>query len=392
MRIFVSYSSGDGLDYAKKLKAILGTRGHDCFVAEHGGIYPSEELWDIIPKEILNRDLTIFLITQSYRESKGQKEEYSLVCCNHTERMALVHKRIPFGQVFERYPLLKSKKAVNFDDSDLSGVYDRLASDLVRMTDRRQAKLRSEYNPEVLPDLTQEGLDSSGIERCIYNLRESFERNTIVPYVTKLCDAEDSLSTEYVTIGFNHQLPRFWFFPKEKQKSVVSNDFMFQEYGRDIALAERQYLQESILKNDQIPCLRKDFTSDNIPLAVKEMSAKGFQPNFIFPTINQYVEMARWQGKTRVEYGNQEDSRLSNAVLVAEEYKLQIVPPLGSITRKAILLNGNAVLWHVFTHRPGGVLFVALGNSQYYPTKFVQAIAFTRARCELEQKGILTFA
>lgn len=193
--------------------------------------------------------------------------------------MAFVDKRVGTKELFSFYPLLKLSKAEEFDDSNFQEVCDRLASDFVRISDRLgEPNLSSEYSSNSLPPLSQEGLDSVEITNCIDNLRENFERQTVIPFVCRINSGQESASIQYATIGFNHQLPREWFLPKEKQKMVFSNDFMFQDYGRDIALEERRYLQESILKNEKIPNVKTDFTPGNVLHVVEEMVARGPSP------------------------------------------------------------------------------------------------------------------
>jgi len=167
---------------------------------------------------------------------------------------------------------------------------------------------------------------------------------------------------------------------------------MFQEYGRDIALSERRFLQESILKNGDVPKLNVDFSPDKILGAIEEMSTRDFCPTFVFPTIEQYKQMHRWRRDGHVRYDHGDYGRLSNEMLVFDKYELQIVLPLGKITRKAILLNRNAIRWTINFHPRYGALSIALGNSEYYPTKFAQIIAFTRARCEINPDGASVIA
>lgn len=73
-------------------------------------------------------------------------------------------------------------------------------------------------------------------------------------------------------------------------KQFFCHDFVFQQFGRSIALAEREYLQKQILKNDKIPKCEIAFTPDEILNVIEKMGADENQPDTIFLTSPQYVE------------------------------------------------------------------------------------------------------
>jgi len=85
-------------------------------------------------------------------------------------------------------------------------------------------------------------------------------------------------------------------------------------------------------------------------------------------------------------------SARANSVLTVDKYELQIVPPLGNIQKKAVLSSKKAIEWNAVLHPDQGALFATLGNSELYPTKFSQLVAFTRAKCEVDPKGISMIA
>jgi len=176
MRVFISYSTKDGKDYARKLNDTLSKRGHDSFFADHD-ILPSQSIWEVIPKECLNRDLSIFSITPSFKESKGQKEEYLLVLGDHVERMALKSKEVEYRDLFDFYPCLKTYRAEVFDESTFDAVCETVAADLVKLQDIKNTslKFREKHEDGFLPELSQEGLDAQEIANCLRHLHEGFE-------------------------------------------------------------------------------------------------------------------------------------------------------------------------------------------------------------------------
>ena len=391
MRVFISYSSKDGKDYAQKLNEILNGHGHDSFFADHDTL-PAESIWETIPKECLNRDMSIFVVTPSSEESKGQREEYLLIVTSHKEpRMSFRHKAVLFEELFKFYPRLTPFRDNDFDDANFVSKCTELAIDLVRVQDIRKysEETKEEYKATFLPQLSTKDLDDSEIANCLKNLRESYERETIIPYICRIITGRQSSPQGYVTIGFSHLLPRDWFFPRMNHETVFCNDFVIQQFGRSIALAEREYLQKQILENDKIPKCEITFNPDEILSVIEKMGADGNQPDTIFLTIPQYVETHHWRGKACIKYNYNVSGRVSNAVLVVDKYELQIVQPLGNIQKKAVLSSKNAILWSAVAHPDQGALFATLGNSELYPTKFAQLVAFTRAKCEVDPNGIL---
>lgn len=209
-----------------------------------------------------------------------------------------------------------------------------------------------------------------------------------MPYVCRLVCEKDSSSSGFASVGFNNLLPKEWFLPKEKQKIVVVTDFLFREFGREIALAERSYLHGKILENAEVPKVKIDFSPQGIASVMEQMRARKSEPHFIFPTIEQYIEMNSWQGNTHIEYRNVQSGRVPNATLIIDKSELQIIQPLGRIAQKAIVLSKSSIRWHARIHPKYGALFTALGKSQLYPEKFAQLTAFVSAKCEIDPNGI----
>lgn len=390
MRVFISYSSKDGKHYAQKLSEILRHHGHDSFFADHDTL-PAESIWETIPKECLNRDMPIFVVTPSSEDSKGQKEEYLLIVTSHKEpRMSFRHRAVPFEKLLDFYPCLTPFRDMDFDDENFVSKCEELAVDLVRIQDLRKYTegTKEEFNDASLPQLSTKDLDSSEIVNCLKNLRESYERETIMPYVCRIATERQSSPKGYVTIGFSHLLPRDFLLPKKNSKTIFCNDVLFQQFGKGIALAERKYLQKQILENGKIPRYEGAFSPEKILSVIEDMVAHGNQPDTVFLTIPQYLEALNWTEEARVKYDYKTSGRVSNAVLAVGKYELQIVLPLGKIQKKVVLSNKNAIQLSVVAHPDQGALFATLGNSELYPTKFAQVVAFTRVKCELDPNGI----
>ena len=172
MRVFISYSAKDGTNAANKLHEILHKHGHDAFHIDHDAV-TGDQIWNTIGKELLSRERTIFILTPSSLESKGQKQEYGLVCQSYTKHLTFIRKDLETKKAFEEYPFLKTCKAAFFDDDNLEEACNTLAVDLIKLQDTEDQK-ETKFTEENIPRLSRKDLDSEEINKSIQNLnRES---------------------------------------------------------------------------------------------------------------------------------------------------------------------------------------------------------------------------
>jgi hypothetical protein len=386
MRVFISYSSKDGKSYANKLYEIVGEHGHDPFLIDHD-TFPGENIWDTIGKECRKRDLAIFVLTPSSIVSKGQKQEYDLVVSFYLNRLAFLSEDSNVEAIFDRYPFLKPYLAATFHGSNFEDDCTRLASQLVGLQDRAKAIAKQRYKENGLPKLSQEGLDVSEVENCLMNMNKVFQIETIIPEIcrTKVHDMKPQLS--FTMIGFAYHLPIDWF---KTDRPSVSNDFLFQQFGRSIALGERSYLHESILSNKEIVNVQDKFSASGILKAIEQIQGCGFKPDLIFPPLECWTSMHHWHNKAYVNYSHEPSRPHLKATLVVDGHSLRIVPPLGDVPEKTIVFSRHAITWHVKPHPKYGALSVVLGRGRLYPLKYAELIAGTKANCEIDPKGVST--
>lgn len=241
MKVFISYSSKDGRNYAEKLRDTLEKRGHAPFLVDHDAC-ASENLWDVIAKDCLNCDITVFLVTPSSQESRGQKQEYDLVVCNYRDRMSFV--REDTKNALGPFPFLQPQRRLEFNDSNFEQLCDELSSQLVTLQDKKKEVEEGPKTDEdgQLPELSTEGLDKSEVDDCIRKLNASFKFETIIPEAFRTIPHDKKTSDlKFVNIGIHHRLPREWFLTNQP----YANDLIFQEFGRTIALGEQKYNHES---------------------------------------------------------------------------------------------------------------------------------------------------
>lgn len=240
-----------------------------------------------------------------------------------------------------------------------------------------------------LPVLSQEGLDTQVIDKCIQCLQESYQRQTIIPEIYGKISSHTQNAENFVNIGFHYQLPRDWFLPFEQTEQAYYNEPMFESFGKEIAMGERHYLQDTILRTDGVPHIEIDFSSDGILRAISEMRKTGFEPNVITTPIKYWIEMQIWMGSSHVEYSQISPKPVLDSSLVLDGCKLNIISPLGDFPKESLLFSRQAIAWHVKKYPDQNALYVVLGNHELYNLKYVELLTGTEVKCEVMPKAIM---
>jgi hypothetical protein len=393
MRVFISYSTKDGLEHAKKLYEVLTKRGHDAYLADHS-IYVTQTIWKEIPNEIMGRERIIFVVTQSSQESKGQEEEYLFAISKGKKRMVLAEES-SWKIVETCFPLLTIQKGLKFNRGNVEETCELVSTQLVRLQDQEARKEESKVAPKQksFEKLDESGLDEREVSNCLENLSSSYYSQTIIPEAFHVKEVED-IDDTFVNIGFNRMLTREWFLPYEQTKTTFLNDFLFREFGSDVAFGEREYLVRSIMNSSKLNCIDVDaeqpgFFLGGLKEAMQSLDNAGHKPSIIFPSIPIYLTMHRLGKEAKVEYDNVASRHALRASFSFDTYKLRIIEPLGKIPKDTIVFADDAILWNVKSYPKQGVLYRDLGNSRLYPTKYVSFVTMTSARCDVRPEGIV---
>lgn len=396
MRVFISYSSKDAKEYAKRLFDLLFRRGHDPYLFDHGCI--SEIIWDKIYEEIGKRELCIFIVTNSSSKSKGQKQEYDFAVVKYKTRMSFSTEKASEMKIMEKtFPGLCPYRHLIFNDNNLAEKCEIISTDLVKLKDKENLVIEEKVDKKErgYPKLTVDGLDKKEIEKCIDNLFDSYQKETIIPeaFITN----EASKSEKLNNIGINFRLPRDWFLSYEITKQIYSNEHMFGQFGRNIALGERKYLNDKIMENKNVFHVNgivhhtKDLFN-KINEAISVINSNGFKPAIIFPTINHLMKiynLSRIKGKANLKYGNIIPRPLLDPSVIIEGTELRLINPLGKIPTNTIIMGEKSVRWLLKKYPKHGSLYLDIGNDRFYPKKYVQVIAITTTKCEIDPKGIV---
>lgn len=156
-------------------------------------------------------------------------------------------------------------------------------------------------------------------------------------------------------------------------------------------VAEQKYLDEQIFARELIIHKIKGNLPKSIMLAIEKMRNNGFEPNIFWPTLNCWTGMHKWK-EARVQYNNSLSKPKLASTLKIGEADLKIIPPLGKSPRISLLLGSDVIKWHVKRYPEHGALYIYLGNDRLYPMKYVECIAGTTVRCEINPKGIRALA
>lgn len=260
-----------------------------------------------------------------------------------------------------------------------------------RTKNSHSEKLDPPTTQDELPTLSREGLDIPAIEKCIHTLQESYQSETIVDEVCNKITAVEKLTKEFVHIGGHFRFPRLWFLPYEVTQQSFFNEVLFGGFGRDIAIAERNYLENSILSYETISRTKLDFSPKGVLKAIEEMQTRGVEPSIATFPLSLWTELHRWLGNAHLEYSNEAGIKL-NATLIIDGNRLKIISPLGDFPREPILLGRNAVGWMV-KRNVDGALYVVFGNHQLYPLKYVELLTGITIKSVInrEEISILNF-
>jgi hypothetical protein len=393
MRVFISYSSKDGIDYAKTLHHILTKNGHDTYLIDHE-IRASQTIWDEITKEIAARELVVFVITESSQYSRGQKQEYDFAVYKYKKHVALVREDVwKSGTIEKVYPLLFPQEGLTFSDKDLESKCETLSSQLVRLLDKERAVQETEIEGgQSFEKLSVEGLDSDEIKKCVDDLSDSYQRQTIVPNMFSLKELR-LVDKDMVRIGFSYMIPREWFLPHEKMEVEYSNEFIFREFGREIALGERRYISQKIIESKGINSVEGDLSSvKSFAEILKQTSSmikeKKLTPKVIFPTIPDYMKMMRLGSGSIIKYKDVYPSPVFSSQLLGDGTDIRLIEPLGNFPSFTIILTDNAATWHLKRYPKHGALYIDLGNDRFYPKRSVQVVAFTAFKLEADAQKI----
>lgn len=144
-----------------------------------------------------------------------------------------------------------------------------------------------------------------------------------------------------------------------------------------------------LLTTKEIPHIEKDFSPDSIQQEIEKMVSRGFEPDTIFLPLKFFTKLHHWNGKSYVQYSTLSPRPRLDSSFVIDKHNLKIVLLIDeTFSRYIVLLNEKAATWHV-RRSQYGALYIQLGNDMLYPEKYVELIAMTTIKCEINPNETL---
>ena len=255
----------------------------------------------------------------------------------------------------------------------------------------QQIKEKSTYKgspqySEQLIELSQDNLDSGLIRKYKKTFKETYQRSTIIPEAFPTVPHSKPDHT-FVNIGFSHRYPIEWF--QSNQDPLHFSDPVFNMAGREIAYAEQQYL-DSQLDKFSISGVNS-FSYKTLEKNIEFMYDKQVGPNLFWPTLDIYTQIHSMKN-VKVEYPPSTANSLMKSKLIIGDRELRIIPPLGSVPNKPVIMNSKSIKWHIRSYKTTGAVFCQLGNDRLYPDKYVEFIVYTSVFLSIDQDGVHVFS
>jgi hypothetical protein len=140
--------------------------------------------------------------------------------------------------------------------------------------------------------MTQHLTEEQKIEESEQLAKDSYFKASVIDQIVNVRDCERG-DENFLRLYRRIYVPKEWF-----TRTDIFSDLVFQEFGSDIALSEKKFIVDEILKNNQI----RRTTVDEINLRNLEETAgsligAGFEPTVILAPIDYFVPFyAEWLG------------------------------------------------------------------------------------------------
>jgi len=148
-------------------------------------------------------------------------------------------------------------------------------------------------------------LEREKIERCKKLLLKNYFDTSIIEIAVNAVDFVEKTHKhlEFLKFGKWVYIPREWF-----TDPLTVPDYVFSQFGRELALGEKNYLVQEILKNDEITTKRiETFNYESLVNTLHELRARTDSPILFAPSeyfVPIHVDWSRELGRLLVEKNN----------------------------------------------------------------------------------------
>ena len=390
-KVFISYPTKDGLDWAIKTKDVLTHAGITAFLDKHD-VKAGSPGWIKIGREISESQIIIIIGTaQSY---------YSYGVTLETEaalnlKKPIVTLRHDDAKIFE---ILYAPKFDPFEtEEQLISRCSKITTDFnAIIEEHRIHMLRFQKDvadggvpsqPTVTTGITPappppnlSGLYMDKVNRALTEIKDAYESHTIVPSLARVrpFDSLQDSTKEFTQIYVS-------FFHPVKDFIAPQPALMMVEVGMAVAYGERNFINKQLFEKGPVTKIsQEEVTIQKIRDILSDLKAGGFQPNVMLAPLEHYVDfMQSWTEQGCIEW--RAPSR--EILLLDNETKLQVFWSNKYVPfHSDVLIMDNRIGEWIIKPAPNGqALDVRISRSALYPETRVQVTAKTTVHYKLDQ-------
>jgi hypothetical protein len=388
-KVFISYSTKDGLDWAVRTKEYLTKRGVTVFLDKHNVKYGSPG-WIRIGQEIHDSQIIVVIGTGESYYSYGMTLEIDAAINLKKPVITLRHDEakifeILYGSKFVRFetePELDKRCEKIVDDFD--AIIQEHRTHMLRFQQAAAGGGLPSQPATVLGESTAPapnilGLNVRKVKAGLSEIRTSYETRTVIPSLARVrrFNASQDSTKKFIQIhvSFFHPVQDF----TEEQPVLL----MF-EVGMAIALGERNFINKHLFEKGpviQIP--KKEVTVQRIREIVSDLKKEGFQPNAMLAPLDHYVYyMQNWIQQDPHVF---QWERPREFFTIGGEERLQVFWSNNYVPYNDFLIMDSRIgEWVIKPDADGQALTARISRSALYPETRVEVLAKTTVHYELK--------
>jgi hypothetical protein len=359
MRVFISYSSVDGLEFALDAAAVLGENSIDPWVW-HRDRKSGEYTFDEIAENIRDCDYVLYICTESSAGSRGQRFERNTALAFEKDIWVITLDRAHVP------PALVSKNQNVISTDEFTGECQKLVDESKRgFPNWPRYKKRRDEQIMALNRRTA-NLDADRLKRFRQEILRSYEAGTIIGQMSRVAEVLDPTPPDFqvITASERRLLAHF-------NDPGYIWDLYCSELGRAVALGEKAYLFRCLVEQlepsgDAISSEDPDF--DVLFKHVRELGMAGFAPDVICAPISIMVPfLMRLHSQLRSGSHPHETLVCPDGTSLRVFWSSKIAP-----LDRFVIFDSAAGAWKVKPDPESGHrLTIAIGEPEQYPDSVV---------------------
>jgi len=397
-KVFISYATEDGLDYAVLAKQAFETLGISAFLEKHD-VQRGSPAWIIIGEEIDRCHIFVLIGTSRTYDSYGVRLELNtalnlrkpVVTLKHDESKIL---HILYGPKHSRF---SNENELRNECSKIAQRFGSIIEEhrkhmlgIARdATAQHQPVappvLASQPSKEILGDTS--GLDPTKVRNAEDSIVRTYEAETIVPHVSRTRKFDPMLDRreDLTQIGVRLLLPVDGFLANVSPPVFAIVD----DIGKGVALGEWNFINRDLLNRGvQVEIADDELQMEKLRVVVSDLRDQGWTPDVMFAPIKYYMRVhLDWMKKDprAITWPYSRDGPFSAIVNVQPNTQLKLFWSNMYVPLDDFVIFDSAV--GEWVSEPdadtGHRLTVRVARSPLYPEKRVDILAKTIAQYKL---------